>query len=60
MELLLLILIVVAAVAFFGRGRLGGYGRGPRRVTTYDDPTYVEEDVVVEEPVRRRRVIDEY
>jgi hypothetical protein len=59
MELLLVILIVIAAVAFLRRGGVSRFGGRGRRVVTYDDrpviddPTY--DEVVVEEPVRRRR-----
>jgi len=61
MELLLVILIVVAVVAFMGRGR--AFGRrsvvspGLRRRVEHD--AVVRDEIVSDEPVRRT-VIDEY
>jgi hypothetical protein len=61
MELLLLILIVVAVVAFMGRGR--AFGRrsvvSPGLRRRVEDEAVVRDDVLADEPVRRT-VIDEY
>lgn len=62
MELLLVLLIVLAAVAFMRRGGPAWYRGRPRRVVHYEDGPIVEEDVtVVDRPVtRRRRVFEDY
>ncbi len=67
MELLLVILIVIAAVAFMRRGGPTWYRRGPRSVVRPDlrrrvaDDAAVRDSLVDDEPIRRRRtVIDEY
>ncbi|HVF13318.1 MAG TPA: hypothetical protein VM942_01895 [Acidimicrobiales bacterium] len=67
MELLLVVLIVIAAVAFLGRGRPTWYRRGPRTVVRPDlrrrvaDDAVVGDEVLADEPVRHRRTtIDEY
>jgi hypothetical protein len=66
MELLIVILIVVAAVALMGRRGPTWYRRGPRSVVSPDLRRRVEDDIVArdriveDEPVRRRTVIDEY
>ncbi len=54
MELLLILLIVLVAVVFMGRRGPTWYRSRPRRVVRY------EEDVpVVDEPVTRRRVVED-
>ncbi len=62
MELLLVLLIVLVAVALLRRGGPAWYRSGPRRVVRYEDSPVVEEDItVVDQPVvRRRRVIEDY
>jgi len=67
MELLLVILIVVAAIAFMRRGGPVWYRRGPRSVVSPElrrrvqDEAALRDSIVEDEPVRRRRtVIEEY
>ncbi len=62
MELLLVLLIVLVAVALMRRGGPTWYRPGPRRVVRYDDTPVVDDDLtVIDQPVvRRRRVIDEF
>ena len=67
MELLLVILIVVAVVAFMGRRGPTWYRRGPRSVVRPDlrrrvhDEAAISDQVLADEPVQRRRtVIDEF
>jgi|GEM_PF-5239391 len=62
MELLLVLVIVLAAVALMRRGGPLWYRSRPRRVVRYEDAPVVEDEVtVVERPVRRRRrVIEDF
>ncbi|HEX7275808.1 MAG TPA: hypothetical protein VF244_00395 [Acidimicrobiales bacterium] len=63
MELLLVLLIVLVAVAFMRRGGPSWYRSGPRRVVRYEDRPLVDDDITVieERPVtRRRRVIEDF
>ena len=65
MELLLVLLIVLAAVAFLRRGGPTWYRGGPRRVVRYEDTPVVDDRIddmtVIDQPVvRRRRVIEDY
>ena len=64
MELLVVLLIVIAAVALLRRGGPTWYRSrpGPRSVVRYEETPVVDEDLtVIDQPVvRRRRVIEDF
>jgi hypothetical protein len=62
MELLVVLLIVLAAVALLRRGGPTWYRSRPRSVVHYEETPVVGEDLtVIDQPVvRRRRVIEDF